>query len=177
MCFPHKDHRLNMLHSAALVTLLAGLFAGLMGQYPAFGAVIFAVVALVCTNKTWFMCLCICYGFSALAGLFFVGLQSAVMFVPEADFRGVMKDQNYTDSLLEIEGPDAPEIMKFVGYFALIAGCMNSFCQLGLAYYSWEVYHYNGHIEDLLHGPGMDGRGHVAGVHEPEHAPMVSHHY
>eukprot|EP00747_Dinoflagellata_sp_TGD_P169126 gnl/TRDRNA2_/TRDRNA2_197261_c0_seq1.p1 gnl/TRDRNA2_/TRDRNA2_197261_c0~~gnl/TRDRNA2_/TRDRNA2_197261_c0_seq1.p1 ORF type:complete len:177 (-),score=14.34 gnl/TRDRNA2_/TRDRNA2_197261_c0_seq1:139-669(-) len=176
MCFPHKDHRVNMLHSLAIIAVCFGICCAIGNQPTQWACVLLGICALFCTNKCCFMFLCISFGVSALACFALVGAQSAVMFVPEWDLRGALKDMEVDDSMLDITDTNNT-FMHYLGFALLIVGCGNGCFQFMLAYYSWEVYHYQGPVEDLRYGPGHDGRGHVVGVHDAEQQPMVSQRY
>eukprot|EP00747_Dinoflagellata_sp_TGD_P184056 gnl/TRDRNA2_/TRDRNA2_39380_c0_seq1.p1 gnl/TRDRNA2_/TRDRNA2_39380_c0~~gnl/TRDRNA2_/TRDRNA2_39380_c0_seq1.p1 ORF type:complete len:200 (-),score=28.45 gnl/TRDRNA2_/TRDRNA2_39380_c0_seq1:89-616(-) len=173
MCFPHKDHRMNMLHSLSLVSLICGILVGILAQWTAWIGVVLAILGLACTNKCCFMFLCMTYGISALCCFFMVGAQTAVTYFPDSDLRGVLKDLNTTDHMMDLTGTDM-EFMHWLMLAALVVGCTNGCFQFMLAYYSWEVYHYQGPVDDLRYGPGHDGRGNVYGIHDAEHQPMVS---
>lgn len=181
MCFPKKDHRLNMLHSLIAFFLVLSILSLLGGNFYAVILVCVYVLALFTNDKNCFLCISCCSCLSAFNILTIAVLFALVIFLPHDMKRGILDDYSsyLTHAGLKgetVENPDTGEqtVTHANTTFHVIAGLtlLFLFVEVGLscaiAYYSNQVYHYPGDVEDLRYGPGVDGAGLVVGVHDDE---------
>mmetsp|Transcript_2266 Transcript_2266/g.3906 ORF Transcript_2266/g.3906 Transcript_2266/m.3906 type:complete len:190 (+) Transcript_2266:94-663(+) len=180
MCFPSKDHRMNMLHSLLLLSLILSILTLAGGNVGAIFGVCLWIFLLFTDNKCCYLCMsvwgCVCGCSTFLVAVLF-GL---ACFLPHEYKRGILDDESEYLSKLGIKGETltfpngtittthSSTVMHFVGITILLILCCHTGVQCGIGYYSNQVYHYPGDVEDLRHGPGVDGQGLVVGVHEEE---------
>jgi len=91
-----------------------------------------------------------------------VGIMLAVaMFSPGDAQRGLIADMK---KQMQAEGVKGGGTSGHVFGFILLLTCFFNFIiSAKVAYFAYQVYHYPGDVEDLRHGPGLDGKGHVVG--------------
>merc|ERR1719482_525984 len=161
MCFPAKDHRLNMLHTLcvfSIISLTSGLFAQ---RWENLFGIAVDVATLMSTNKCCYLSVALMNGCSALILMLFTVFLACSLFMPDAQQRGIIKDVSTQLAAQGLKDTDSGGHVE--GLMVLFQAFSGFITCAGAAYYAYQVYHYPGEVEDLKRGPGKDGKGHVVG--------------
>lgn len=184
MCFAAKDHRLNMLHSLCVTCIVLGCVQLLNMNFGAVGMIFFAGITMFVYEKTWFLvvagcsvCGCvtnIAVGMMMAMALYAVGTQHGLIADMQAQeaSQGIMSSNHTSSETATATGADVDAQEKklhIFGAIVLVSLFFSAILNCACAYYSYQVYHYPGDPAELKDGPGVDGKGHVKGVHDDGH--------
>jgi hypothetical protein len=142
-----------------VIVLAAGLFSK---RWENLFGIAIDVATLLSTNKCCYLTVALCNGCGACLMLMsFVGVCCA-LFMPDAEQRGILKDISANLAAQGLKDTDDTS-GHAAALFVLFSTFVGFITCAAAAYYAFQVYHYPGDVEELKHGPGLDGQGHVVG--------------
>jgi len=156
-----------MLHSLILCNVVVQVL-GLFGQrWENLWGIAIGIATLLSTNKACYLCVSVCNGMGACMFLLVAIMLAVAIFTPGDNQRGLIADMK---KQMQAEGLKGGGTAGHVFSFGLLLTVFFNFIfSAKIAYYAYQVYHYPGDVEDLKHGPGLDGQGHVVGENCDDH--------